>query len=149
MFISNSSQTNSFYHRIFLILRSPLRSFHSLSKIFQKIIEWFTRVNFLSHDINFNFFLSDRPITFSLILIFSTRSSSWSIFQFHDSIVSKEKKKKNTHSKEQKKVISSRKNPRFPITLNRSSKLGFSFRRGRITVRIRKFSHVLGHGWNV
>lgn len=94
MFISNSSQTNSFYHRIFLILRSPLRSFHSLSKIFQKVIEWFTRVNFLSHDINFNFFLSDRPITFSLILIFSTRSSSWSIFQFHDSIVSKEKKKK-------------------------------------------------------
>lgn len=60
-----------------------------------------------------------------------------------------QKKKKSTHSKERKKAIPSRKNPRFPITLNRSSKLGFSFRRGRITVGIRKFSHVLGHGWNV
>lgn len=87
------------------------------------------------------FFLSTnnlKPTTFSSIW-----SSSWSIFQFHNSIVSK---KKNTHSKERKKAIPSRKNPRFPITLNRSSKLGFSFRRGRITVGIRKFSHVLGHG---
>lgn len=137
MFISNSSRCrNQSFPPIYLFNSSFISQF---IKNIPQNIDRIIRIFFLPILI-FIFFLSTnlKPTTFSSIW-----SSSWSIFQFHDSIVSK---KKNTHSKERKKAIPSRKNPRFPITLNRSSKLGFSFRRGRITVGIRKFSHVLGHG---
>lgn len=138
MFISNSSRCrNQSFPPIYLFNSSFISRFiKNIPQNIDRIIRIFLSI------LTLPFFLSTnnlKPTTFSSIW-----SSSWSIFQFHDSIVSK--KKKSTHSKERKKAIPSRKNPRFPITLNRSSKLGFSFRRGRITVGIRKFSHVLGHG---